>query len=315
MQKKHRWRVILAFALVYVFWGSTYLGIRVAIEHVPPLLMTGVRFSVAGSLMLAYCAWAGRGVRLSALQTARVAVIGILLLSIANVVLAWAEETVPTGLAALIVSVVPLWFLVLETWVFHGPRTSSKGHIGLLLGIGGIAVLLWPKLTATSALGHKQFFAAVCLIGSSFVWSLGSALSKRWQTGIDPFTASGWEMLFAGILNIGLGLLTGAHHHAHWTASGLGAIAYLIVCGSWVGFSAYIWLLQNVPMSKVATYAYINPVVAVFLGWLVLRERIDGYIWFGSVIVISAVALVTSAEIKPRPGVEERLPAVESAGD
>jgi drug/metabolite transporter (DMT)-like permease len=313
--EQHRWRVVLAFALVYVFWGSTYLGIGIAVRYVPPYLMTGVRFLTAGVLMLVYCAWSGRGIRLTATQFLKLAVIGCLLLSVSNVLLAWAEEVLPTGLAALIIAITPLWFLVIDSFLFRGDRVSAKGYLGLVLGIVGIAVLLWPKLMATTSLGRRQFFAASMLIFGSFCWSLGSALSKRWQSGVDPFSASGWQMTIAGIVNLSVAAGFGEVGHARWTVQGIGAIAYLVVFGSWVGFSAYIWLLQHVSMSKVATYAYINPVVAVLLGWVALQERADAFILAGTVTIVLSVSLVTQAEVRPRRVREETLPAVEASGD
>ncbi|HXZ79442.1 MAG TPA: EamA family transporter [Terriglobales bacterium] len=315
--EQHRFRVILAFALVYVFWGSTYLGIRLAVQYLPPFVMTAVRFLIAGSLMLAYCALSGRKVRITAIEALRLAIIGILLLTCANATLARAELVVPSGLAALIVAIIPLWFLVLETWVFHGDRVSGKGIAGLGLGIAGIVVLLWPQLTATSALGTKELVYSLALVAASLAWALGSSFSKRWQKGINPFVASGWEMVFGGAVNLVLAFALGEPRRAVWSPKGIGALAYLVVFGSWVGFSAYIWLLQHVQMSKVSTYAYVNPVVAVFLGWIVLQERVDAYILAGSATIIAAVALVTRAEVKPKLGVieEEPLPMVESTGD
>ena len=313
--EQHRWRVIVAFLLVYVFWGSTYLGIAIGVKSIPPYLMTGVRFFIAGVLMLLYCWWTGRGIRVSFGQLAKLGVIGCLLLSVSNVILAWAEQVVPTGLAALIVAITPLWFLVIDAFMFRGDRPSAKGYVGLVLGIFGIAVLLWPKLMATTALGRQQFFAASALIFASFSWSMGSALSKRWQKGIDPFSASAWEMVVAGAVNLIVATAFGEFAHARWTASGIGAIAYLIVFGSWVGFSAYIWLLQHVSMSKVATYAYVNPVVAVFLGWIVLHERVDTYILAGTAIVVISVAIVTQSKVTTRAQREEALPACEASAD
>jgi drug/metabolite transporter (DMT)-like permease len=313
--EQHRWRVIVAFLLVYVFWGSTYLGIAIGVKYVPPYLMTGVRFLIAGVLMLLYCWWAKRGIRVTFGQLVRLGVIGCLLLSVSNVTLAWAEQVVPTGLAALIVAITPLWFLVIDSFMFRGDRPSAKGYVGLVLGIAGIAVLLWPKLMATTALGRQQFFAASALIFASFSWSLGSALSKRWQKGIDPFSASGWQMAVAGTVNLIVAAAFGEFAHARWTAAGIGAIAYLIVFGSWVGFSAYIWLLQHVSMSKVATYAYVNPVVAVFLGWIALHERVDSYILAGTMIVVISVALVTQSKVTTRAQREDTLPACEASAD
>ncbi len=314
---RRRFHVILAFALVYVFWGSTYLGIRIAVDSVPPALMAGARFFTAGVLMVAWCAWRGRAVRLSWREALQLALIGVLLLTTSNVVLAWAEQTLPTGLSALMVSITPLWFLIIESWILRGDRIANAGLAGLALGICGIAVLLWPKLMATSALGHAQLIAALALIGASLSWATGSVISKRWQASVDPFVASGWEMVFAGLVNILIGVALREPATAHWNTRGIAAIGYLVVFGSWVGFSAYIWLLNNVSMPKVATYAYVNPVVAVFLGWLVLHEHIDAYILGGSAIVVASVALTTSAKVKTPAGEFEpaELPEVESTGD
>jgi len=315
-QRQHGFRVIFAFALVYVFWGSTYLGIAIGVEHIPPLLMTGTRFFVAGLLMLAWCGMTGRKVRVSFMEGVRLGIIGALLLTFANPILAHAEEVVPTGLAALIVSMTPLWFLLIDTWIFRGDRISRRGVGGLLLGIAGIVVLLWPKLREMSSnpLDRRVLLYALTLPAASFTWALGSALSKRWQEGIDAFSATGWQMSIAGALNLTLAYALKEPAHAQWTARGIGAIAYLVVFGSWVGYSAYIWLLQHVPMPKVATYAYVNPVVAVLLGWLVLHETVDVYILLGSAIIVGAVALVTSAKIKSK-GPELQMAPVEGTGD
>jgi len=313
-ESQHRFRVIVAFALVYFFWGSTYLGIGIAVEHIPPFLMTGTRFLIAGVAMLAWCAARGRGIAISLGEGVRLGIIGCLLLSIANPVLARAEEIVPTGLAALILAITPLWFLVIDAWIMSGDHVPPRGLLGLGLGIVGVSVLLWPKLNSTTSLGHSEFLAALTLLGGSLSWALGSVLAKRWQMKVDPFSGSGWEMAIAGAVNLIAAFSFGDQHHAQWTPRGIGAIVYLVIFGSWVGYSAYIWLLQNVPVQKVATYAYVNPVVAVFLGWLVLHERVDGYILAGSAIVVASVALVTSAKVRSKTGVEhvEELPACES---
>ncbi|HYG98225.1 MAG TPA: EamA family transporter [Terriglobales bacterium] len=312
-----RWKVVTAFGLVYVFWGSTYLAIGEAVRDVPPALMAGARFLIAGPLMLFYCALTGRRVRLRKHEAIRLAVIGLLLLTASNVVLAWAEQWVPTGLAALIVSITPIWFLVLETWVFPGEhRVSPRALCGITLGIVGIVVLLWPELSHTSGLANRQLFAALVLPIASLSWATGSVLAKRWKMSIDPFSATGWEMTFAGLANVVLGLGFGEHHTAVWSFRGIAAIVYLVIFGSWVGFTAYIWLLKHVPTTKVTTYAYVNPVVAVFLGWLILNEQVTGYILAGTVVIVAAVALVTGAELKARtPEGEPELPAVESTGD
>lgn len=312
-----RSRAILAFGLVYFFWGSTYLAIAIAVEHIGAALMTGIRFTTAGFLMLAWCVLSGRNIRISRAEALRLAIIGVLLLSIGNAILGWAEETLPTGLAALIISITPLWFLIIETWIFRGDHISRRGVAGLVLGIGGIVVLLWPKLHTTSSMGRKDLLACLVLQIASMSWAFGSVLSKRWSTSRDAFVASAWQMAFAGLVNLCVSGLFQEYHSAVWTVRGLSAIVYLIIFGSWVGFSAYIWLLNHVPTAKVSTYAYVNPVVAVFLGWLVLHERVDVYILSGSAIILAGVALVTSAKVnrQGKTGATPDLPACESATD
>lgn len=310
-----RWKIIVAFGLVYVFWGSTYLGIGIAVEHIPPALMCGVRFLIAGALMLAYLAATGRRIRFSARQLSHFAAVGILLLMGGNLTLAYAELIVPTGLAALLVSCTPLWFLVLDSLLLGNHHISRRGKIGLALGIAGVIVLIWPDLQHSNALGHRELWWSLALQFGSFSWAFGSVLSKKWQTAAaDPFSAIAWQVVFAGVANLIFAFLFEKPATATWTFRGVAAILYLVVCGSWIGYTAYIWLLQHVPTSKVSTYAYVNPVVAVFLGWLVLHERIDRYIAIGSAIIIASVVLVTSAKVSTRAAAEE-IPAAEVAGD
>ncbi len=298
LDRNHRLQVIVAFALVYVFWGSTYLAIGITDdERLPPAVMCAMRFLIAGPLMLAACAAMGRKIRITWNEALRLAAIGCLLLVAANGGLAWAEQFVPTGYAALIVAVTPIWFLVLEIFVFRGDRLSRRGLLGLALGIAGIAILFWPKFEYRSALGTMQLVASTTLLFSSMSWAIGSVLSRKWQMKVDPFTATGWEMSFAAIGNSIVALVTGQYHRIVLTHRALMAVLYLVVFGSWVGYSAYIWLLKHVPTPKVATYAYVNPLVAVFLGWLVLHERFDAYMFAGTVVIVAGVALVTTAKV------------------
>jgi len=308
------WKIILAFGLVYVFWGSTYLGIGIAVEQIPPAHMCAARFLVAGLAMLAYCAATGRQIRFQSLQLSRCAVVGILLLMGGNLTLSYAEQIVPTGLAALLIAVSPLWFLVLDSMLLGDHHISGRGRIGLIIGILGVAVLIWPTLVQPTSFGRREFWWSLALQGGSFSWALGSVLSKKWKSDADPFSTTAWQVVFAGFANLAYALTFERSMPIVWTARGVGAILYLVVCGSWIGYTAYIWLLQHVPTSKVSTYAYINPVVAVFLGWLVLHERIDRYILMGSAVIVASVVMVTSAKVSTRPSTAE-LPAVESAGD
>jgi drug/metabolite transporter (DMT)-like permease len=257
----------------------------------------------------------GRKVLYPPAQLLQMAVVGVLLLMGGNLTLSYAEKYVASGLAALIIAVTPLWFLVLDSLLLGDHHIALRGKIGLGLGVAGLLVLLWPDLSSASALGRVQFWASISLLGGSFSWALGSVLAKKWKSSdVDPFSATAWQMIAAGVANFLAAFALGDLSRAVWTVRGVSAMLYLVVFGSWVGYTAYIWLLNHVPTSKVSTYAYVNPVVAVFLGWLVLHERVSGYILAGSAIVVASVALVTSAPVTLKTAAEE-MPPVESMGD
>jgi drug/metabolite transporter (DMT)-like permease len=313
-QPQRRFLVILCFGLVYLFWGSTYLGISIAVEHIPPGLMCAIRFLIAGTLMLGFCGLRGRRVRYPGKQLARMGAVGTLLLMGGNLTLSFAEQVVPSGISALMISSTPLWFLVLDSLLLGHHRISKRGLCGLGLGVCGIAVLLWPDLTASHALVHKELWWSLSLLGGSFSWALGSVLSKRWHSNeIDAFSGTAWQITFAGFANLIFALAFEDVTHVQWTWRGAGAVLYLVVCGSWIGYTAYIWLLAHVPTSKVSTYAYVNPVVAVFLGWLIAHEMVDRYVLMGSAIVVASVVLVTSAKVETKT-VAEEMPPLEAAG-
>src|ERR1700726_2550780 len=237
-QRPSRWMVILAFGLVYLFWGSTYLGIDIAVETIPPALMCAVRFSIAGVIMLAVCAATGRRILYSPRQIALAAVVGLLLLMGGNLTLSYAELAVSSGLAALIIAITPLWFLVLDSLLLGDHHISGRGKAGLFLGILGLFVLVWPQLQSGTALSRKEFWASVSLIGGSFSWALGSVLSKRWQSGVDVFSGTAWQVTAAGAANFLFALVAGDFSRVTWTTRGGSAVLYLVVCGSWVGYTA-----------------------------------------------------------------------------
>jgi drug/metabolite transporter (DMT)-like permease len=308
-------RVAIAFALVYVFWGSTYIAIRVAVESIPAALMTGVRFLIAGPAMLVWCWWRGHSIRLNRSDAMRLFTIGVLLLTGGNVALVWAEKYIASGLAALIVAIVPIWIALIET-LSGGDRLRSRGWLGLLLGFFGLGVLIWPQLRASDAVGKSQLLACAMLMLGALSWAIGSVISRRSTLRVGPFAATGWEMTFAGLVNLTIGLALGDQHQAHWNRRGLIALAYLITFGSWIGFTAYIWLLEHVPTTKVATYAYVNPVVAVLLGWAILGERVDAFLWAGMVVIIGAVVLVTTSKLSSgRPQAVQDVCPNESGAD
>jgi len=300
-QKQHRFRIILAFTLLYVCWGSTFLAIAVAVKNMPPLMMGASRFITSGTLMLAFCAISGRKLFPGRREILLLGAIGVLLLSTGNVSVGWAEQYVPSGLSALILAITPIWVAVIETFVLRKVKLSTRGAAGLVLGIVGLFILLWPRIHTTTKLGRMEFIGCLVLIWAALSWTLGTLLSKYTKVSVDPFTATGWQMLIAGLVNLSGAAFFEEFGRAHWNAAAIGSIAYLVTGGSLLGFTAYIWLLDHVPTAKVATYAYVNPVIAVTLGVLVLGERFTWRMGLAAALVFGGVAIVQSRGQTRRP--------------
>ncbi|MGC2696384.1 MAG: EamA family transporter [Candidatus Angelobacter sp.] len=318
-QQRHS-RIILAFALLYVLWGSTYLAMRVVVRDIPPYVAGTVRYLAAGPVMLAVLALMGRKIRLSATDFRRLLVISILLLSTGNIGVLWGEEYVSSGLASLIVALVPVWVVMIEAWIFRAGRMTAKGLFGLALGIVGLLVLLWPRIASGTHLGRLELVGSGILAGASFLWALGSIFSHRYNLSVDVFVSAAWQMTLAGLVNGGISLAFGQFQKTRWTAPALTAIGYLVIFGSWIGYSAYIYLLEHVPTPKVATYAYVNPIVAVFLGWIILHEHVDIFMLVGSAIIIASVALVNTSRLRGSPPEADTAetapcPTINVAGD
>ena len=304
-QHQQRSRIIIAFALLYVLWGSTYLAMRVVVRDMPPYVAGTLRYLVAGPIMLAVLALMGRKVRLTGPDLRRLLVISILLLSTANIGVLWGEKYVASGLASLIVALVPVWVVMIEAWVFRAGRMPPKGLFGLAFGIVGLLVLLWPRITSGSHLGRLELYGSAILAGASFLWALGSIFSHRYNLSVDVFVSAAWQMTLAGVINGVIALVFGQFQKTHWTVPALTGIGYLVVFGSWAGYTAYIYLLEHVPTPKVATYAYVNPIVAVFLGWVILHEQVDVFMLLGTAIIIASVWLVNTSKLKQPQPVEE----------
>src|SRR5579864_6270748 len=298
---QNRSRIIVAFALLYVLWGSTYLAMRVIVRDMPPYVAGAVRYLIAGPLMLGVLALTGRKVRLSMQDFRRLLVISILLLSTGNIGVLWGEVYVSSGLASLIVALVPIWVVIIEAWFFRAGRMTAKGLIGLAVGIVGLLVLLWPRISSGTHLGRLELLGSGILAGASFFWALGSVFSHRFNLTVDVFASAAWQMTLGGLVNGFVALATGQFQKTHWSVTALSSIGYLVVFGSWLGYSAYIYLLEHVPTPKVATYAYVNPIVAVFLGWIILHEQVDISMLAGTAIIIASVALVNTSRLKHAP--------------
>jgi drug/metabolite transporter (DMT)-like permease len=296
------WQVWSALGVVYVIWGSTYLAIRIMVEDVPPLLGAGVRFLVAGAAVLAFLAARRHSVRVSRRALGSAALVGILLLAGGNGVVTVAERHVPSGLAALLVASVPLWVVIMRVTVDRD-RIQRATLAGVAVGFCGLGLLLLPgsRPADASTAGVILVLIAACS------WATGSFLSPRLALPRDPLLSTGWQMVFGGAVLLVGALLAGEPsrlHLAQTSAKSLLALVYLVTAGSWVAFSAYAWLLQNVPISKVATYAYVNPLVAVLLGWAVLGEQLGVGTLAGAGLVVASVAAIVTRESAPGPAPE-----------
>jgi drug/metabolite transporter (DMT)-like permease len=292
-----RSQLVAAFAVVYVIWGSTYLAIRFAIETLPPFFMAAARFLVAAGLMGLW-AWRRRAAPSSWRQVRAAAVVGLLLLLGGNGGVVWAEQGIDSGLAALLVATVPLWVVGLESLL----RWRRRPRLPLLLGIGGglagIALLVGPAELAGSR--RVDVVGAGAVVLAALLWSAGSLYASRAELPPSPRRATAWEMLAGGIGLVLAGLVTGEAGRLDLAAvsgTSLLAVAYLVVFGSLVAFSAYVWLLRVAPPSKVATYAYVNPVVALLLGWSMAGEQLTvRTLVAAAAILLSVVLIVTYRE-------------------
>lgn len=314
---RHRFKLILSFGLLYTLWGSTYLAMRVAVRDIPPFVIGATRYLIAGPLMLAACALMGRKIRLTRSDFWRLLGIGVTLLSVGNMGIVWAEKYVSSGLAALIVAIVPIWVVAIETFILRSARMKAQGLLGLTTGIVGLIILLWPRLVADTHLSRIELLGCAILFVASFFWALGSIFSGRWNLTVDVFSSAAWQMTLGGAVNLLIALVLGQFHQVRVTRPALSAIAYLVVFGSWIGYSAFVWLLEHVPTPKVATYTYVNPVIAVFLGWILLHEKVDAYMLVGTVIIIGSVALVNTSKLKRSQSnvEEEQLTPANVGGD
>jgi drug/metabolite transporter (DMT)-like permease len=288
-----RAQIVVAFALVYVVWGSTYLTIHIAIETLPPLLMSGMRFLLAGGLLLAFSLRPGvRRERLTLIHWRSAAIIGMCLLLFGNGGVAWGEQYLPTGLVALIVATVPLW-MALFAPLFGGRRINVTAAAGIAVGLVGIALLVRP---GGDGAGHWQIFVVLL---SPFLWAMGSLYARNAPSPSQPLTAIAMEMIAGGMLLTLAGLATGELgrvHLDHVSVASFAAFFYLVLIGALVGYVAYIWLLHHVSVTAASTYAFVNPVVAVALGALVLGEPLNLLTLIAATLIVGAVALLLVGE-------------------
>jgi len=311
--------LIAGFIAIYLIWGSTYLGIRIAVETMPPFLMASARFIVAGAILTAWIAFT-RGFRPTPRQWLDNAIIGGLLLLGGNGMVAWAEQKVPSGIATLIISVSPL-FIVLLDWLMlvigkdatRGTRPTAATFVGIALGFVGLALLVGPDLS--QGVDGLDPWRVGGLVLACFSWGVGSIYTRYARNPAEPFTGAAIQQLTGSVWLLVVSLLLREPQHfdlASVSGRSFYAWTYLVLAGSLVGFTTFVWLMKHSTPARVSTYAYVNPVVAVFLGWLVLHEPVSSRIFVASAVIIAGVAIITVSKSR-KPAVTAPRPAVPCA--
>ncbi len=285
-----RARVWTALAAVYVLWGSTYLGILIAIRSIPILLLGAGRFLVAGLLLYVWSIRRGdRSDRPGVKAWAAAAVLGTIMLAVGNPAIAWSEKRIPSGVSALVIGTVPLWMALFDR-LAYGRRLTRVAVLGLIVGFGGVAILAGPGK------GRVDAASVVVLVLASLSWAVASLWSRHAPAPARPLVGASMQMICAGVVLLVASAAIGEPSRVHHlSAESLAALVYLVVAGSLVGFTAYVWLLRSTPTTLVSTYAYVNPVVAVFLGWLFESEPIGYRTGIAGAMIVAAVALIVSA--------------------
>lgn len=290
-------KLIAAYAAIYLIWGSTYLGVKVAVETLPPYLMTAARFLAAGSGLYAMTRLRGAPSPRTA-DWWRAARIGLLVVVVGFGVFSWAQQFLPSSLSAIMAATLPLWMVLLDWIAFRGPRPTARIAIGIAMGFVGIAILAAPTGTGPTS-STAALLALTTLLGASIAYALGSLMSRYSPEARDPLLPAAMQMLAGGAVLLVAGLLIGegaflraAAANGTISARSLIAFGYLTIFGSGVAYSAYIWLLSVDRPARIATYAYVNPVIAVFLGWALLDERITARVLLGGAVILGAVLLI-----------------------
>lgn len=295
-----RWRVLSAFAIIYVVWGSTYLAIRFAIETLPPFSMAGARFLIAGGVLYAWMRLFGGAARPTAADWKRTAFVGVLLLLGGNGLVVWSEFRIPSGVAALLVGIEPCWVALFD-WLRPGGRRPTRNvALGLALGIAGLALLVGPDSLLGG--GRADALGVVAVLVAGLSWAAGSVYSRYASMPASPFLSTAMQMLAGGAALLVLATVAGEPRHIDFAAFSWRSSAawlYLIVFGSLVAYTAYVWLLRVSTPSRVSTYAYVNPLVAVFLGWLLAGEALTARMLIAAAVIVGGVVLIT---LPPKAG-------------
>lgn len=306
--KRERALAYAAFAIVCTVWGTTYLAIRVALDTIPPLLLTGARFVIAGLIMLAIAKLRGEVLPRDRRTLANLALIGLLMVGIGNLSVVWAEQWVPSGIAALLVATAPFWMAMIETFRTGGERLNVQSGVGMLIGFAGVAALVTPGATGGGwSIGFLLGALAIQIGG--ICWQAGSAHGKYNLRHVPLLSSAALQMLFGGVIVAVVGFAVGEAPRVSFTPRTLAAMVYLTIFGSVIAYSAYVYALAHLRTTTTALYAYVNPVVAVFLGWLILSEPLTWVSVVAMIVILFGVALVQTSGWKR----VAMVPAVDAA--
>jgi len=289
MNEKYGLKAYTAWITICIVWGTTYLAIRIGVTDLPPMLFAGLRWIIAGILMTILLNL--RHYKLPRLKDLKhLAIVGILLLGIANGLVVVAEQWLPSGLTALILSTLPFWVVGMEYFLPNGPKINAFIIAGLFLGTTGVILIFAKDLNIS--LDFNFLLGGLCLLGAVIAWSAGSIYWKYKKINVRPMMGASIQMLIAGVLQTALGLILGEQNSFHLTQNGVFALGYLIVFGSILGYASYIYSITNLPLSLVSTYAYINPIIAILLGWYFLNEPLTITVFIAAGFILIGVSLV-----------------------
>jgi len=282
-------KAIIAWLNVCVIWGTTYLVIRIGVGHLPPMLFAGIRWVIAGAIFIFFLRWRGKALP-KAKEIVHLAVVGLALLGFANGLVVFAEQWIPSGLTALLLTTMPFFMVGLESLFPKGPKLNATILTGLIMGLVGVCLIFWEDIRYLA--DPNNLVGVLGLLGAVIFWSIGSLYSKYVKVDVNPLMGASVQMLIAGIFLSVVGISIGELPHLNFEINGLVSLAYLIIFGSFVGYSSYIYALAKLPLSLVSTFAYINPVIALFLGWIILDEKLNLQIAIAATVIIAGVFMV-----------------------
>ena len=282
-------KAIFAWINVCVIWGTTYLVIRIGVGHMPPMLFAGIRWVIAGVAFMAVLKWRGTSLP-KANEMVHLAVVGLALIGFGNGLVVFAEQWIHSGLAALLITTVPFFMVGMESLLPKGPKLNATILSGLIMGLAGVCLIFGKDIKYLA--DPDNLIGVLALLGAVIFWSIGSLYSKYVKVDVHPLMGASVQMLMAGIVLSAVGISIGELPRLRFEINGLLALAYLVVVGSFIGYTSYIYAIAKLPLSLISTYAYINPVIALFLGWIVLDEKLDFQTAIAAAVIIMGVFIV-----------------------